>query len=213
VNRWTSAEIVQSFSLGEATDQEVKRCPNDHREDSRRRGEMVAPPWRILVGIRRCLHSRSVSAGRGYRASSPQRRAHDSADGVWAPALRQKQESAPAFATTGPALRPQCKPQAVFEDGKGVGHALLVWVGDGGSHDPRIADARVREQFGDAEADRLLPRVRRLVTEFYGSDASQFSRDPEEMGAAAAASFSERHPDIPEEAIEALARLYGEDFG
>ena len=70
----------------------------------------------------------------------------------------------------------------------------------------------MREQFGDNEADQLLPKLRRLLTEFYDCDAYRFTRDPDEAGEMASGSFEARHPEIHQSAVAALSRLYVQDL-
>lgn len=97
-------------------------------------------------------------------------------------------------------------------DGQQLSDALLTWVGHGEWAERDTSDARVRERFGEVEAEQLLPQLRRLLTDFYDSDASLFTRDPKRSSAMAAATFGERHPEIHEDAIAALAELYAQDF-
>lgn len=93
-----------------------------------------------------------------------------------------------------------------------LSEALVIWTGFGETPAPDVSDARLARRLGAAEAARLLPRLRSLLTEFYDSDASRFTKDVAGMAALAAAPFADRHPELSDMAIEALAWSYANDF-
>ena len=93
-----------------------------------------------------------------------------------------------------------------------LSEALVIWIGFRETPAPEVSDARLEQRLGAAEAARVLPLLRSLLTEFYDSDASLFTKDPAEMAAMAAAPFTDRHPELSDEAIEALAWSYASDF-
>ena len=97
-------------------------------------------------------------------------------------------------------------------DADRLSEALVIWIGFREVPTPEVSEARLEQRFGAAEAIRLLPYLRSLLTEFYDNDVSRFTREPDEMADMAAAPFAERHPELSDEAIEALAWSYKHDF-
>jgi hypothetical protein len=65
----------------------------------------------------------------------------------------------------------------------------------------------VRE-FGTAGAAELLPWLRDLEDDFFASDARPVAPDLVTMGEPAAEDFRRKHPEISDEAVEALAWCY-----
>jgi hypothetical protein len=63
----------------------------------------------------------------------------------------------------------------------------------------------------DAAAE-LLPRIRALEDDFYATDARFKAPDLVTMGNMAADDFRRQHPEISEEAVEALACCYTWDY-
>lgn len=72
-------------------------------------------------------------------------------------------------------------------------------------------EQRLVQRF-DALAADLIPILNRLENEFYESDARDTARDLSQMGQKAAADFRQRHPEIEERAVEALAWCYTFDY-
>ena len=97
-------------------------------------------------------------------------------------------------------------------DAAQISKALIVWLGYGELPWPATSEQRLQDHFGSEVATRLLPTVVSLFEEFYDSDASRFASDLESMAAMASAPFAERHPDLTEEAVAALAWSYTYDF-
>jgi hypothetical protein len=93
-----------------------------------------------------------------------------------------------------------------------LGKAIVAWTGFGETSRPSRDDARVVALFGDELADAVLPKVRSLEDDFYASDARHVAPDLAEMGARASADFARIHPEIPEEAVRALAWCYTYDY-
>ena len=90
--------------------------------------------------------------------------------------------------------------------------AIVVWTGWGKRPWPSRDQALLIDRFGASAAEILLPQIRRLEQEFYASDARYFAADLVSMGEAAGAEFRRNHPEISEEAIEALAWCYTYDY-
>ena len=68
------------------------------------------------------------------------------------------------------------------------------------------------EQFGKDVAVDLLPIVKALEDDFYGSEARHRAPTLKEMGDQAASEFRLRHPEISEDAVQALAWCYTYDY-
>jgi hypothetical protein len=90
--------------------------------------------------------------------------------------------------------------------------ALLVWTAYGLDTAPRRDDASVISQFGAEAASELLPAMKSLMDEFYLSDAKYTAADLVEMGRMATKEFKAKHPEVADEALEALAWCYTFDF-
>lgn len=90
--------------------------------------------------------------------------------------------------------------------------ALLVWTGKGDFAWPHRSDERLVERFGAEVAVDLIPAVRQLEQDFYESDAAHTEPNLVAVGDAAAARFRERHPEIGEPGVEALAWCYTFDW-
>lgn len=93
-----------------------------------------------------------------------------------------------------------------------VSEAVVIWTGKRHDAWPTLGDARVVERFGELRGRELVDAVHRLSDEFYESDANQTIADLVEMGAAAAARFRALHPEISDEAVDALEWCYVWDF-
>jgi hypothetical protein len=77
---------------------------------------------------------------------------------------------------------------------------------------PSRDDARLVERFGEGLAVELLPQLRQLEDDFYLSTARDAAPDLKTMGDAAAADFRRMHPEIGDEAVEALTWCYTFDY-
>jgi hypothetical protein len=93
-----------------------------------------------------------------------------------------------------------------------LSRGIVVWTGRGHASSPSRSEDRLVAEFGDERAAQLLPLIRALEDEFYESDARHTARDLATMGDAAAARFRELHPELTDDAIEALVWCYTFDF-
>jgi hypothetical protein len=98
------------------------------------------------------------------------------------------------------------------EEAAEVSEAVVVWSGHGDTSWPARDEARLVDRYGEEGAIRLLPRINALVDEFYESDA--YATEPElaAVGDRAAARFRAAHPEISQDAVEALAWCYSWDW-
>jgi hypothetical protein len=95
-----------------------------------------------------------------------------------------------------------------ISDSATVSKAITVWIGWRRFSYPHGGDELVAECFGaDAAAD-LVPIVRQLVDEFFWADAPAGVKNLEERGDIAEAAFRRKHPDLSDDAIEALRWCY-----
>lgn len=90
--------------------------------------------------------------------------------------------------------------------------AIVLWTGWGSAAWPDRDDDRLVAEYGTEIALDLVPAVHRLADEFYSTDAHSTAADLKEMGDKAAADFQARHPELGEEAVEALAWCYTFDY-
>ena len=97
-------------------------------------------------------------------------------------------------------------------DNRYIGAAVVVWTGFGSTAWPAREESRVADVFGADEALGLMPHVRQWVDDFYETDAASTQPTPEAMARKASLDFKQRHPDAPDEAVEALSWCYTFDF-
>jgi hypothetical protein len=102
--------------------------------------------------------------------------------------------------------------QTMTPDAAEVSRAVVVWTGWSRAPRPARDEGRLVEEFGEERALELLPLVRRLTDDFYSSDAWLTRRTLTEIGAAAAANFRAKHPEVSDEAVEALTWCYTYDY-
>ncbi len=93
-----------------------------------------------------------------------------------------------------------------------IGEAVVVWTGWGRFPFPRRDKELLMERFGADAADELMAAIRALEDEFYLSDARHVARDLSEMAQLSAAEFKMKHPELPDEAIQAFAWCYTFDY-
>lgn len=89
---------------------------------------------------------------------------------------------------------------------------LVCWTGYGRTSWPHRDDDALVERFGEDVALDLLRVVKALEHEFYESDARLYSADLSEIGSQAASEFRQSHPELSEDAVQALAWCYTFDF-
>ena len=87
-----------------------------------------------------------------------------------------------------------------------------MWTGWGDYSRPDRDGRRIIENFGPDEGGRLLGLLKLLEDEFYSSDARHTVAGTAEMGDKAAADFRRIHPELDEQAVEALAWCYSFDY-
>src|SRR4051794_40395611 len=90
--------------------------------------------------------------------------------------------------------------------------AILIWTGWDVTSWPARRDELVLRAYPADEGPKVVTEVRSLYQNFYLSDARYESANLIEMGERAAAEFRARHPEIGDEAVEALAWCYTFDY-
>jgi hypothetical protein len=93
-----------------------------------------------------------------------------------------------------------------------VSEAIVLWTGWGRKRRPSRDEAALVEHFGEPLALDLLPVLRVLEDDFYASTAHSTAPTLAEMGDQAAADFRWLHPEVSEDAVQALAWCYTFDF-
>ena len=86
--------------------------------------------------------------------------------------------------------------------------AVRIWSGWGQYRWPQRDDSRLRSKLGNAEAERLLPIIKKLQEDFYGSNAYLKAIDLAEMETLAKAQFQQLHPNVSEEIASVFAWCY-----
>ena len=93
-----------------------------------------------------------------------------------------------------------------------VSEAIVTWTGWRSHNCPDRDEKRLVATYGEAIAREILPRLRELEDDFYASDARYTAADLQEMSDIAVTHFRERHPEISDDAVRALAWCYTFDF-
>ena len=86
--------------------------------------------------------------------------------------------------------------------------AIVLWTGYGESSSPARDEERVRDRFGNDEADRLLPLVRGVEDACWASKARETAVDLPEMARLARNHLRECFPQLGPDAIEAVVWAY-----
>lgn len=89
-----------------------------------------------------------------------------------------------------------------------IGESIVLYIGWGQCTHPTIDFGRVVERFGAVKAEQLRPLLERLVDEFFESTAMQVADSLVEMRAMASGEFRRRHPELAEDAVQALGWYY-----
>jgi len=90
--------------------------------------------------------------------------------------------------------------------------ACLIWTGFGRTATPQRDDSSLRTRFGNESASRLQTILKSLENEFYQSDAWKMATDLREMGELAGRDFKSKHPEVPDEIVQALKWCYTYDY-
>ena len=93
-----------------------------------------------------------------------------------------------------------------------ISSAIVVWTGWGKSSRPQRDEQRLVQAFGGRRTGKLIENLRKLEEEFYSSNARFVAKDLAEMGRLAMQQFRSKHPELAEDAIQALAWCYTYDF-
>jgi hypothetical protein len=100
----------------------------------------------------------------------------------------------------------------LIEDATSVGSAIVVWTGWGEAMRPLRDKQLLVNRFGLVKSEEIYPIICKLVEEFYASDARFVVAGLKEMGNAAANQFREKYPELPDDAVRALAWCYTYDY-
>ena len=93
-----------------------------------------------------------------------------------------------------------------------VSDAVVWWTGWVTSRGLAGMTRPLSRGLGENSRADLLPAIKGLDSDFYASDARHSARALAEMGAQAAADFRLLHPEVAEDAVQALAWCYTFDF-
>ena len=93
-----------------------------------------------------------------------------------------------------------------------VAEAIVIWTGWGNTTYPIREETELVKHFGKSVAEKLLPIIQELETAFYLSDARHIAIDLADMAKMASAQFRKKYPEIPEDAVSALAWCYTYDY-
>lgn len=93
-----------------------------------------------------------------------------------------------------------------------LSEAIVIWSGWRRATWPTRDESLVVDHFGADLAADLLVALRRLEEDFYSSNARHVVSDLTEMAELAADEFRTMHPEIAEEAVQALAWCYTYDY-
>jgi hypothetical protein len=86
--------------------------------------------------------------------------------------------------------------------------ALIIWTGFGQTPWPQRDEERLVRHIGADAAIELMPQLRKLEDDFYATSAWQTAPDLPAMDRQASEDFKRNHPEISDEAVNALAWCY-----
>ena len=92
-----------------------------------------------------------------------------------------------------------------------LSRAIVEWTGRGAAMRPMRHDERVTTGLGPERGAELLAQLDAFKADFYATDAHLTEPTLTAMAARASREFRERHPEISEEAVAALAWCYTYD--
>lgn len=92
-----------------------------------------------------------------------------------------------------------------------ISRAIVAWTGHGQLAWPERDQSRVIEAFGPY-AKELMPLIAALDKDFYASAAPNTIGDLNAMTEVAASEFRERHPEVSDGAVDALAWCFSFDM-
>jgi hypothetical protein len=98
------------------------------------------------------------------------------------------------------------------EEWQQLGAAIVVWSGWGNSSRPSRNAESVAACFGEETAATLLPLIRQVEDEFYASDARHVAADLAAMATISSRQFTAKYPELPVDAVRALAWCYTFDY-
>lgn len=101
--------------------------------------------------------------------------------------------------------------EVVIHDPLLLSRAVVIWTGFGVTPWPKRDKARLVRTFGSEMTDKLLPLLRQLADDFNASDAMFVATDLQRMGELAAQQFRKAHPELDDNAVNALAWCYTYD--
>ncbi|WP_369371826.1 hypothetical protein AB1046_00490 [Promicromonospora sp. Populi] len=90
--------------------------------------------------------------------------------------------------------------------------AIVLWTGRECSDSPTRDSESVIRDYGDSVGRTLLARILEIEEAFYKTSAHAKVSDLAAMGEQAAADFRPKHPEVGEEAVQALAWCYTFDY-
>ncbi len=93
-----------------------------------------------------------------------------------------------------------------------IREAILIWTGWKRNPTPMRNDSLLINHFGAERAARLGPIIKSLEGDFYASNAKFTAPNLQEMGKIASEEFRKSYPEMPDDAIEALAWCYTYDY-
>jgi hypothetical protein len=93
-----------------------------------------------------------------------------------------------------------------------LSEAVVVWTGWGDAPRPRREDDRLVDRYGEGLALTVIPAVHTLEREFFASTAKDTEPGLQAMGDAAADDFRKLHPEVSEDAVQALTWCYVYDY-
>jgi hypothetical protein len=88
----------------------------------------------------------------------------------------------------------------------------IAWTGWGITSWPRRDEQRLASHIGADAADELLPQLHALEDDIYAGNARDVAPDLATMGRPAAEDFRRLHPEVSDDAVQALAWCYTFDY-
>lgn len=89
-----------------------------------------------------------------------------------------------------------------------LSEAIVAWTGWGRVPFPTRSEERVVDIVGPERTVDVIEAVRRMEADFFRSEARLVVADLAEMGRRAADEFRTRHPEVSDDAVDALRWCY-----
>lgn len=94
------------------------------------------------------------------------------------------------------------------EEWRNIGDAIVLWTGFDQHFHPLRRDELITEHYGHETAAKLLPIIHKIANDFYSSNARYIAANLVDMEKLSSQQIITKYPELPKEAVRALAWCY-----